>query len=101
MDWDQLQYRYMHTKIFIMHMYDYPGIGAAICNSCNGINQQCLIPGVCTCVEGWTGPKCEIGIIIMQPACNLNIFHLHIAQQFVFNPVALTWSVLHQTPVLV
>ena len=58
------------TKICIMHiMSDYPGIPAAICNSCNGINQQCLIPGVCTCVEGWTGPKCEIGMLIETMIC--------------------------------
>ncbi len=35
------------------------------CTSCDCVNGACVPPALCSCDDGWTGARCELGKLLV------------------------------------
>lgn len=45
----------------------------AICDDGCGEDMECTEPNICSCIDGWSGSNCSIGMIIYNLHCKLSL----------------------------
>ena len=44
--------------------FKFTALNLGVC-SLGCVSGRCISPGICTCYEGWTGPRCDRGSVNM------------------------------------